>query len=70
MATTHSDLAVRLLRDAATFFEAVGEQNPPLKEPMDENAEVFREVAELVNTDPTGVLRDDDELKNMNGRFP
>lgn len=69
MPTTHSDLAVRLLCDAATFFEAVGEQNPPLREQMVENAEVFRQVAQLVDSDPTGVLQKDDELKSIDDRF-
>lgn len=51
---THSELAAKLLRDAATFFKTIGEQNEPLQEQMKENAEVFEQVATLVETDPQG----------------
>ncbi len=50
----HSELAAKLLRDAAAFFKTIAEQNPPLKDQMDENADVFQQVADLVETDPTG----------------
>ena len=53
---THSDLAAKLLRDAATFFRHIAEQNPELKADMIDNAEVYEQVAELVRTDPTGEL--------------
>jgi hypothetical protein len=58
MATTYAELAARLLRDAAVFFKTVGNQNPALKEQMTENAEVFEQVAGLVETNPTGTLDD------------
>lgn len=45
-------LAARLLEDAANFFEAVGSQNPTLAEQMSSNAEVYRELAHWVRTDP------------------
>ena len=50
----HNELAAKLLRDAAAFFKTIAEQNPPLKDQMDENADVFEQVADLVETDPTG----------------
>lgn len=53
---SHSELAARLLRDAATFFKTLAEQNEPLKEQMTENATVFEQVADLVEKDPTGEL--------------
>lgn len=53
---THSDLAAKLLRDAAIFFRHIAEQNPELKADMIDNAEVYEQVAELVRTDPTGEL--------------
>lgn len=56
MPSTHAGLAARLLRDAAAFFDTIGKQNPPLTEQMRENATVFRQVADLVETDPTGKL--------------
>lgn len=55
---SHAQLAAKLLRDAATFFKTISEQNPPLKEQMDENANVFEQVADLVESDPTGVIED------------
>ena len=53
---SHAELAAKLLRDAASFFRTVGEQNEPLKEQMTENADVFEQVAALVEQDPTGEL--------------
>jgi len=54
----HNELAAKLLRDAAAFFKTIAEQNPPLKEQMDENADVFEQVADLVETDPTGQIKE------------
>lgn len=56
---THSQLAAKLLRDAAVFFRTIGDQNPPLKIQMDENANVFEQVADLTEQDPTGVIAED-----------
>jgi hypothetical protein len=56
---THSQLAAKLLRDAAVFFRTIGEQNPPLKIQMDENANVFEQVADLTEQDPMGVISED-----------
>lgn len=53
---THAQLAAQLLRDAATFFRALSEQNDALKDQMTENADVFEQVAALVEKDPTGQL--------------
>ncbi len=53
---THAELAARLLRDAAIFFRTVSEQNPALKDAMDENAQVFEDVAQMVETDPLGQI--------------
>lgn len=53
---THAQLAAQLLRDAAAFFQTIGEQNEPLKSQMMENAAVFSEVAMLVENDPTGEI--------------
>lgn len=54
--STHVQLAALLLRDAATFFRDVGEQNEPLKAQMDDNASVYERVADLLETDPLGVI--------------
>ena len=53
---THARLAAKLLRDAASFFRTIGQQNPPLKDQMEENASVFEDVARLVEKNPTGTL--------------
>ena len=58
---TYAHLAAKLLRDAATFFKNVGDQNKPLKEQMDDNASVYEQVADLVENDPTGVLDLDED---------
>lgn len=51
---TNAELAGRLLRSAAEFFRAVGEQNPSLKEEMETNAETYDLVAGWVEADPGG----------------
>ncbi|MCI5059679.1 MAG: hypothetical protein MRY79_01260 [Alphaproteobacteria bacterium] len=56
---SHAELAAKLLRDAASFFKTIAEQNPPLKEQMDENADVFQQVADLVEANPTGVIEEE-----------
>lgn len=53
---THAELAARLLRDAAIFFRTVADQNPALKDAMSENAQVFDDVAALVEADPLGEM--------------
>jgi hypothetical protein len=55
---TYAQLAAKLLRDAATFFRAVGAQNEPLREQMEDNAAVYEQVADLVEKDPSGILDD------------
>lgn len=54
--TPHSELAGKLLKDAATFFRTLAEQNEPIKEQMEENANVFDQIAALVSEDPLGVM--------------
>ena len=55
---SHAELAAKLLRDAATFFKTIAEQNPPLKDQMEENADVFEQVADLVEKNPLGVIEE------------
>lgn len=55
---SHAQLAAKLLRDAAAFFKTIAEQNPPLKEQMSENADVFEQVADLVENNPTGEIEE------------
>ncbi len=49
---SHSELASRLLGDAAEFFDTLAEQNEPIREKMKQNAQAFRDVAVLVEKDP------------------
>jgi len=53
---SHAELAAKLLNDAATFFDNVALQNPEIGQQMMENAEVYRQVAELVAADPLGEI--------------
>ncbi len=54
---THTELAIRLLRDAAGFFRNVGEQNPSMQAQMNDNADVYERVAELIEQDPQGEIQ-------------
>lgn len=53
---THGELAGQLMKDAANFFLALAEQNEPLKEQMEENANVYAQLADLVAEDPLGIM--------------
>lgn len=53
---THAELAGRLLKDAAEFFRTLADQNEPIKEQMEENANVFDQISDLVSTDPLGEM--------------
>ena len=53
---THTELATKLLNDAAEFFKTLGEQNPPLKDQMEENGTVFKQMSGLLAQEPTGAL--------------
>lgn len=53
---THAQIAARLLRDAAKFFRNVAAQNEALRETLNDNANVYDEVATLVETAPMTVL--------------
>ena len=52
----YSELASKLLQDAATFLDSVSEQNEPIREQMQENANVFRQIGLLIERDPGGYL--------------
>jgi len=55
---THAELSTKLLIDAADFFVTLGEQNPPLKDQMEENSTVFKQMAALLAQEPTGALNE------------
>jgi hypothetical protein len=51
--STNAEVAAKLLRDAATFFRHVGEQNDPIRSQMETNAQAYEAVAEMVEQDPS-----------------
>jgi len=57
---THAEIAGKLLRDAAQFFRSVAEDNPGLKERLEESAATYENVAVLVEQDPTGDMPESD----------
>lgn len=54
--TAYAELAGKLLQDASGFFKSLAEQNEPLKEQMEENANVYEQIGALVMQDPMGIL--------------
>ena len=54
--STYAQLAAKMLRDAATFFRNVGEQNVALEQQMNDNASVYDQVADLLEKNPTGTI--------------
>ena len=54
--TPHAVLAGRLLKDAAGFFRKLGEQNQPIQDQMNENANVYDQMGDLVMQNPLGIL--------------
>lgn len=65
---SHAELASKLLTDAAAFFRTLAEQNEPLKEQMNENANVFEQMASLLSQNPTGDL-DGTPLAELAGKL-
>ncbi|EKV31469.1 hypothetical protein C882_3842 [Caenispirillum salinarum AK4] len=53
---TIANVAGDMLRGAANFFRAVGQDNPNLAEQMEQNASAYEEVAKLVEADPTAEI--------------
>lgn len=54
--TTNATLAARLLRDAADFFKHLATDNPDMADAMNENAAMYEQVADMVESNPTGAL--------------
>lgn len=49
---SHAEMGARLLEDASKFFISVAETNPPIQEQMQQNADVFEQVAAQLRIDP------------------
>ncbi len=54
--TSHAELTGRLLKDAAGFFRTLAEQNEPIRDQMEENANVYDQIGNLVAEDSLGIL--------------
>ena len=54
---THADLAAKLLREAAIMFRTMGSTNDELAENLNEFADVYDQVAKLVEADPLAELQ-------------
>ena len=50
---TIADVSADMLRAAANFFRAVGQENEALSDQMSQNAKAYEEVAELLQQDPS-----------------
>jgi hypothetical protein len=57
---TYARLAAKLLRDAATFFRNMAAQNEPLREQLDDNAQVYEQIADLLEKDQFAEIDLDD----------
>lgn len=62
---THAEFSSRLLRDAAVFFRTIGAQNPPLQNDMEDNAQVFEQMADLMERSPLGDTAVQGQADNM-----
>jgi hypothetical protein len=65
---THAQIAARLLRDAATFFRNVAIQNEPLRDQLNDNAAVYDQVADLVESNPEGIVALEGEARRVAGK--
>ncbi len=53
---THGELAGRLLSDAGIFFRTLAQENEPIRELMNQNADVYEAIAERVSQNPLGIM--------------
>jgi hypothetical protein len=51
---TYAAITVDLLKDAATFFRTLADQNEGVKKEMTENAAIYERMAEMMEKDPRG----------------
>jgi hypothetical protein len=52
----YAALAGDLLKNAASFFHSVAEENEPIKEQMHRSADIYEQLAKLVAENPLGVM--------------
>lgn len=53
---THAELTARLLQDTATFFDNLGSENTVMQAQMKTNAQVFRQMADVLTAEPDGTV--------------
>lgn len=53
---THAQLAAKLLRDASAFFKDLAQQNPEISDQMTDNAQIYEQIAGLVEEKPNEEL--------------
>ncbi|HSO41558.1 MAG: hypothetical protein ACXW25_05625 [Rhodospirillales bacterium] len=58
MSTTNAEVAAQLLREAAGFYRTIGDSSPEMKDRMNEFGVLYEQVADLLDTDPAGLLTD------------
>lgn len=58
MMTTVAQVGADMLRAAANFFRAVGQENPSMSEQMNENAAAYDNVAALLQQDPSQSIKE------------
>ncbi|MCB1316819.1 MAG: hypothetical protein KDK27_12730 [Leptospiraceae bacterium] len=55
----HTKAAAQMLRGAAHFFRSVGEQDASVAKQMNDNADVYEQMAHIVETNPEGTINMD-----------
>ena len=58
---THAQLAAKLLRDAAAFFKDLAQQNPEISDQMSDNAQIYEQIAGLVEEKPNEELETEEQ---------
>lgn len=51
---SYADVAAKLLRDAATLFRALGEDNPDLADTLQDRADIYDALADRLEDNPHG----------------
>lgn len=66
---SYAAITVDLLKDAATFFRTLADQNEGVKKEMSENAVIYERVAELMEKDPRGSVPNGQPFSHLAARL-
>lgn len=66
---TYAAITADLLKDAATFFRTLAEQNEAVRKEMTENAIIYDRLAELMEKDPRGVAGGGQPFSELSARL-